>query len=132
MKKKDKKKEILDKIAEISGENVFVCYQCGRCTSGCMFTELMDYMPNQLIRLLQLGEIDDVNKSKTIWLCASCFSCTARCPKGVDLAKILEAVRQIILRKTNQDHCKLNELDEDDICILPQIALVANFRKQTS
>ena len=89
---------------------------------------LMDLLPNQVIRLIQLGQFDDVLGSKTIWICASCFSCTARCPKGVDLAKIMEALRLFLLRKST-NYVEPSELDIDEN--LPQIALVSNFRKMT-
>jgi heterodisulfide reductase subunit C len=89
---------------------------------------LMDLLPNQIIRLVQLGQVSDVLNSKTIWLCASCFTCTSRCPKGVDLAKVMEALRLLLLRK-NTNYVEPSELDIDEN--LPQIALVSNFRKMT-
>ena len=88
----------------------------------------MDLLPSQIIRLIQLGQFSDVLNSKTIWLCASCFSCSARCPKGVDLAKVMEALRLLLLRKSS-NYVELSELDIDEN--LPQIALVSNFRKMT-
>jgi heterodisulfide reductase subunit C len=89
---------------------------------------LMDLMPNQIIRLVQLGQINEVLDSKTIWLCASCFTCSTRCPKGVDLAKLLEALRLLLLRKS-ENYIETSELDIDEN--LPQIALVSNLRKKT-
>jgi heterodisulfide reductase subunit C len=59
----------------------------------------MDLLPNQIIRLVQLGQEEDLVNSKTIWLCASCFTCEARCPKGIDVSKLMEAVRVVLLRK---------------------------------
>jgi heterodisulfide reductase subunit C len=91
----------------------------------------MDLLPNQVIRLAQLGEIEEVLKSNTIWLCASCFTCGVRCPKGVDLAKIMEALRQIILRK-NIDKISLRQIKKEELEELPQIALVSAFRKATA
>ena len=75
-----------------------------------------------------MGQIDEVLDSRTIWLCASCYSCAARCPKGVDLAKLMEALRLLILRKSD------NYVEPNDIVVsedLPQVALVCNFRKMT-
>ncbi|MFC2154270.1 4Fe-4S dicluster domain-containing protein [Candidatus Altiarchaeota archaeon] len=120
----------VQKIQDISGENVLACYQCGKCSAGCPLIEDMDILPSQVIRLVQLGD-RSVLECKTIWLCASCLTCAVRCPKGVDLAKIMEAVRLITLRK-NIDKIKLSKMKEDELKKLPQIALVASFRKMTS
>jgi heterodisulfide reductase subunit C len=122
---------LLKKVVELSGQNVFACYQCGKCSAGCPLVSVMDLLPNQVIRLAQLGEIEEVLKSNTIWLCASCFTCGVRCPKGVDLAKIMEALRQIILRK-NIDKISLRQIKKEELEELPQIALVSAFRKATA
>ncbi len=124
-------KSPLEKVKEISGENVYACYQCGRCSAGCFYSDLMDYLPNQLIRLIQLGDIEEALNSKTIWLCATCFMCSSRCPNGVDLARIMDAVRQVILR-SDVDYIDVKQISEEELSILPQIALIANFRKETS
>lgn len=91
----------------------------------------MDLIPNQVIRLAQLGLEEDIAKSKSIWVCASCFTCAVRCPKGVDLAKVMEALRLITLRK-NIDYMRLAEIPSEAIAELPQIALVSSFRKLTA
>ena len=124
----DAQDALIRKVEEISGQNLMACYQCGKCSAGCPMVSSMDMLPNQVIRLVQLGQTDDVLDSKTIWLCASCFSCAARCPKGVDLAKVMEALRLLLLRK-REDRVELSELDIDEN--LPQIALVSNLRKMT-
>jgi len=128
LSRNDAQNAIIKKIEDISGQNVLACYQCGKCSAGCPMVSLMDLLPNQIIRLVQLGQISDVLNSKTIWLCASCFTCTARCPKGVDLAKLMEALRLLLLRKSN-NYVEPSELDIDEN--LPLIALVSNFRKMT-
>ncbi len=128
LSRNDVQNAIIKKVEDISGQNVLACYQCGKCSAGCPMVSLMDLLPNQIIRLVQLGQITDVLGSKTIWLCASCFSCTTRCPKGVDLAKVMEALRLLLLRKST-NYVELSEIDIDEN--LPQIALVSNFRKMT-
>ncbi len=74
------------------GENVFLCYQCVKCTSGCPLSDHFDLTPNQVMRALQLGD-ESVLESKTIWLCASCQTCTTRCPQGLDIAGIMDELR---------------------------------------
>jgi len=119
------------KALELSGVNPYACYQCGKCSGGCPSISLMDLSPNQLIRTIQIGDVETALNSNTIWICATCFTCTVRCPKGVDLAKLMEALRQIKLRK-NIDHARVRGIPKEEIGILPQIALVSNFRKQTA
>ena len=121
----------IKRVEELSGQNIFSCYQCGKCSAGCPIASEMDILPNQVIRFLQLGMEEDVLSCKSIWLCASCFTCQSRCPKGVDLTKIMEALRLIILR-TNVNHVEPSALTETQIEELPQIALICNFRKLTS
>jgi heterodisulfide reductase subunit C len=93
--------------------------------------EAMDILPSQIIRLLQLGQEEDVKKSKTIWICASCFTCEARCPKGVDLSKIMEAVRVLLLRK-GYDFIEVSKLSEEELKDAPQQLLVCSSRKFTN
>lgn len=112
------------KVQELSGQNPFACYQCGKCSAGCLFAEHMDLLPNQVIRLVQLGD-DSVLTAKAPWVCASCLACTVRCPKGVDIARIMEALRQLALRQG----IKPVEVHVDRA--FPQIALVGAYRKLT-
>lgn len=85
----------IKKIELWSGQRLSLCYQCGECTAGCPLREWMDLAPHQIIRFLQLGMLKEPLSSKTIWLCASCETCTTRCPKGVDLAKLMDAIRKL-------------------------------------
>jgi heterodisulfide reductase subunit C len=117
------------KIEQLSGERIFNCYQCGMCSAGCPFANEMDMLPSQVIRRIQLDDID-VLESNAMWVCASCLACEVRCPKGVDLAKLMEAMRQMYLRNA-VDQLEIDHLEKSDIRRLPQIALVASFRKKT-
>jgi len=123
-------KEDVKKIKEICEQNLLSCYQCGKCSAGCPAADVMDLLPHQVIRFAQLGLIDEILESKTIWICASCITCTASCPRGVDLAKIMEALRQVVLRKKT-DYVNINEINQELLEKLPAIALVGNFRKLT-
>lgn len=81
------------------GEKVSHCYQCGKCSAGCPISFQMDYLPNQIIRMVQLGMEDQVLSSKTMWLCASCLTCTVRCPREIDIAEIMDYLRRRAYKK---------------------------------
>jgi len=93
----------------------------------------MDLGPHQVIRYSLLGLEEEVLECNTFWMCASCLQCTSRCPKGLDIARIMEAIRLVILRKRERlDHLEVAELSEDFMERVPQIALISGFRKFTS
>ncbi len=120
---------IIKDIAEISGENVAECYQCGKCTAACPVNQAMDILPHQVLRLLQLGLADEVMNCKTIWICASCFTCAGRCPRDVDLANVMEAVRVILLRKRDSTMLKAEDMPEVLAKGMPEQGIVSGFRK---
>lgn len=122
--------EFCARVAELSGQDLNLCYQCGKCSAGCPMSFAMDLLPNQVMRLVQLGLDEDIAICKTIWLCASCLACTVRCPKGVDIARVMEALRLLSLRK-NIDFVSPSQMGQEAIAELPQIALVSGFRKFT-
>ena len=119
----------LQKVEDISGQKIYACYQCGKCSAGCPMSDDMDILPNQIIRLVQMGE-DNVLDSKTIWLCASCFTCGVRCPRGIDISKVMEALRQLTLRK-NTDNIDISKIDPDLLKRGPQQLVVCTMRKYT-
>jgi heterodisulfide reductase subunit C len=114
-------------VEEISGQDLLACNQCGKCSAGCPVVAAMDILPNQVIRMAQLG-MEEVLESNTIWICASCLTCATRCPKGVDVPRLMEALRQIALRQgvTKLD---LNALPPELVREVPQLAIVGGFRK---
>ena len=128
--------DLVKKISELSGENLAKCYQCGKCSSGCPSADRMDNIPSQFIKLLQLGMDEKVKKSNTPWVCLTCFICSVRCPKGIDIARIMEAGR-LLQSRDNVDRFKvrsLGEILEDKLREekLPPIAVVSCFRKHTA
>ena len=125
------KGEFVRLVNEISGQSVLNCYQCGRCSAGCPLTFAMKLLPNQVIRLVQLGLDEEALDSNTIWVCASCLTCHARCPRGVDLAKVMEALRAIRLRPGSADQIRIDEIPQDTLARLPQQALVSGLKKLT-
>jgi len=87
--------KLAEVIQERCGENVFLCYQCKKCTAGCPVVEFMDLAPNQLLRAVQLGRNERVLASRTIWICANCQTCVTRCPHGIDLPRAMDVIKQL-------------------------------------
>jgi heterodisulfide reductase subunit C len=119
------------KIEELSRQDLLACYQCGKCSAGCPMAKYMDILPNQMIRFAQLGMKDELLSSKAIWMCVSCLTCNTRCPKGVNIAEIIEAARQIHLR-AREDHLDVRDLPLGTLAELPPIALIGSMRKFAS
>jgi heterodisulfide reductase subunit C len=123
--------DFVRKVEELSGQKLLACYQCGKCSAGCPAVSEMDILPNQVIRYAQLGMKDELLRSNSVWLCASCYTCNVRCPKGIKIAEVMEAVRQVLLRK-RRDHVEVRKLTDKERAGVPAIALVGSFRKSTS
>ena len=123
--------EILDRVAEISGQNIRRCMQCGTCTAVCPMAEHMDITPRQAVLMLLHGQSEPVLASETPWLCASCHSCQARCPRDIELTRVMEAIRQVMLRD-NVDRIDPRKIPAETIADAPQIAIIAGLRKLTA
>ncbi len=121
--------EFTRKVNDMTNDMITLCEQCGICSTSCPVAEDMDMPPSEIMRMVQLGD-DYVLETQAIWVCASCFTCTVRCPRGVDLAKVNEALRQIKLRK-NMNYLDIDRLDPEEVEDLPAIALVSAMRKYT-
>ena len=120
--------ERIRKVEEISCQSVYKCYQCGKCSAACPATPEMDMLPNQVIRYLQLGMDDAVFEANTPWICASCLQCMSVCPKGVDLARIMEAIRILQLRK-GRNEIEIRTFPREYLEKAPQIAFISGYRK---
>jgi len=83
-----------------TSQNLALCYQCGNCTAGCPYTEFFDYPVNQVMRLIQMGMRETVMSSRAIWLCATCETCTTRCPCEIDVACIMDYLRARAYRES--------------------------------
>lgn len=120
--------KIVQRIQEMSGENLASCYQCGKCSAGCPFAGEMEMLPHQVVRLLQLGQQERALKTEAIWLCASCHTCAARCPRGLDLSRSMEALRLHWLRE-GLEQVGPYDLSAEVLAEAPQQAIVSCYRK---
>jgi len=123
--------DLVRQVEEISGQDLLACYQCGKCAAGCPVAFAMDILPSQVIRLAQLGLVEELLETETIWLCAACQTCYTRCPKGVDLSRIMEALRELAL-KARGDYLDVDRLPAEELAEFPQQAFIAGFRKYTA
>ena len=125
------KADFVRKVEELSGQKLLACYQCGKCSAGCPAVSEMDILPNQVIRYAQLGMKDELLAAKSVWVCASCYTCNVRCPKGIKIAEVMEAVRQVLLRR-RRDRVDVRKLTAEERAGVPAIALISSLRKYTS
>jgi len=86
---------ILKQVQEISGVDLSVCYQCKKCTSGCPVSSMAKCPPSEMMRRLHLGLGDELLNSDILWMCVSCETCSARCPMGIDVAAVMDALRKL-------------------------------------
>jgi heterodisulfide reductase subunit C len=84
---------------KIHGVPLQSCYHCRKCTAGCPVASHMEYNPNKVIKMIQNGKRDEVLGSKTIWLCLSCETCITRCPNQVDIARMMDVLRQMAIEE---------------------------------
>lgn len=118
-----------DRILETSGVNPKKCMVCGKCSATCPNYDAMEYHPHQFVQMVENGEIEPLLKSKSIYACLSCFACLERCPRQVEPAKLIDAVRTVVERERGPHHLDPaqvpEKLDEDT----PQQLLMSAFRK---
>lgn len=126
----DKKNENLrEEIIRTSGVNPLKCMRCGKCSGTCPSYGEMEYHPHQFVYMVETGDIEPLMNSKSIYKCLSCFACVDRCPRGVEPAKIVEAVRLAVIRQQGNNHLKAEEIPSIIDDEMPQQALVSAFRK---
>ena len=125
------KDAIQKEILRRSGVNPKKCMKCGKCTGTCPAFDEMEYHPHQFVSMVESGDIEPLLSSESLYRCLSCFACVERCPRGVEPAKLVEAVRLSVIRQQNANRMTANDipalLDED----MPQQAIVSAFRKYT-
>ena len=122
---------MIDTIKRISSVNPRKCMKCGKCTASCPAYDEMEYHPHQFVNMVESGDIEPLLNSQSLYKCLTCFACIDRCPRGVEPAKLVEAVRMAVVRRQGG-----NRLTPDDIPALadedlPQQLIVSAFRKYT-
>ncbi|MBR4867552.1 MAG: 4Fe-4S dicluster domain-containing protein [Clostridia bacterium] len=118
-----------DELIRQSGVNPKKCMKCGKCTATCPAFGEMEYHPHQFVSMVESGDMQPLLQSESLYKCLSCFACVDRCPRGVEPAKLVEAVRLSVIRKPGA-----NRMTADDVPNLvdkdiPQQLLVSAFRK---
>ena len=103
--------------------------KCGKCSASCPAYDEMDYHPHQFVSMVESGRIDELMHSRGIYTCLSCFACVERCPRSVEPAKLIEAVRLVLLRQQGQTHLPPEAIPEKLDEALPQQAVTSAFRK---
>lgn len=120
---------MIETIERISGVNPRKCMKCGKCTASCPAYNEMEYHPHQFVDMVEAGRIEELMESKGIYTCLSCFACVERCPRSVEPAKLIEAVRLLIIRQQEKAHFKPDAVPDLLDPELPQQAITSAFRK---
>ena len=118
-----------EKILRISGVNPLKCMRCGKCSGTCPSYDEMEYHPHQFVYMVETGDIETLMKSESVYKCLSCFACVERCPRGVEPAKIIEAVRLEAIRRKGNNHMTANDIPEKINDDIPQQAIMSAMRK---
>ena len=120
-----------EEILRQSGVNPKKCMKCGKCSATCPAYGEMEYHPHQFVSMVDSDNLEPLLNSESLYRCLSCFACLDRCPRGVEPAKLIEAVRLSVVRQQGQNRLKPEAVaamsDEDT----PQQLLVSAFRKYT-
>ncbi|MBQ7827242.1 MAG: 4Fe-4S dicluster domain-containing protein [Clostridia bacterium] len=120
-----------EQILRTSGVDPKKCMKCGKCSATCPSYDEMEYHPHQFVYMVDKGDIGPLLESDSLYKCLSCFACIERCPRNVEPAKLVEAVRLVAIRRQGANHLKSDDvpamLNEE----LPQQAIVSAFRKYT-
>ena len=124
-------KYLQEEIIRISGVNPSKCMRCGKCSATCPDYDEMEYHPHQFVNMVECGDIEPLLNSKSLYKCLSCFACIDRCPRGVEPAKVVEAVRLTAIRKQGANHLTADMVPEIVDEDTPQQLLVSAFRKYT-
>ncbi len=125
------KEYLQEEILRTSGVNPKKCMRCGKCSGTCPAYSEMEYHPHQFVNMVETGDIEPLLNSKSLYKCLSCFACIDRCPRGVEPAKLVEAVRLSVIRQQGANHLTANDIPALIDDETPQQLIVSAFRKYT-
>ncbi len=123
------KDNLREKVIEISGVNPRKCMKCGKCSGTCPAYGEMEYPPHRFVSMVEKGNIEPLLESRALFKCLACMACVERCPRNVEPAKIVQAVRLLVIRKQGKNHLKSDDIPALLDPELPQQAIVAALRK---
>ena len=121
--------QMKDQVFRMSGVDTRKCMKCGKCSASCPSFNEMQYRPHQFVDMVNKGRIEELMASPSIYKCLSCFACVERCPRGVEPAVVVEAIRNLAERKQGGTYFSPDEVPALIDGTVPQQALVSAFRK---
>jgi len=121
--------KVKEQILRTSGVNVLKCMKCGKCSGTCPAYDEMEYHPHQFVAMVESGDIEPLLNSPSLYKCLSCFACVDRCPRGVEPAKVVEAVRLAVIRQQGKNRMKPDDIPAQIEEDTPQQLLVSALRK---
>ncbi len=124
--KNERRKE---QILRMSGVNPLKCMRCGKCSATCPSYDEMEYHPHQFVYMVETGNLEPLLKSDSIYKCLSCFACVDRCPRQVEPAKLIEALRLSVIREKGANHMTADDIPARIDDEMPQQAIVSAMRK---
>lgn len=118
-----------EQILRMSGVNPLKCMRCGKCSGTCPSYDEMEYHPHQFVYMVETGDIEPLLHSESLYKCLTCFACVDRCPRNVEPAKLVEAVRLAVIRQQGQNHLKPDDIPDKVEEDTPQQLLMSALRK---
>ena len=124
-----KTENLKEQVLRMSGVTPLKCMRCGKCSGTCPSYDEMEDHPHQFVYMVEIGDIETLMKSDSVYKCLSCFACVDRCPRGVEPAKLVEALRLAVIRQKGENHMTADDIPELIDDEMPQQALVSAMRK---
>jgi heterodisulfide reductase subunit C len=86
-------------LTKLSGRELTNCFQCIKCSSGCTALKLLELKPHEIIKLVNLGFVDELASSDIIWTCVTCLKCVQRCPQKASPYHVIMALRNLAVER---------------------------------